>query len=133
MEKTYQPTKKDIKRGQHTINAENQVLGRIATQIATLLMGKHKPTYSAHMDSGDFVTVTNAEKVVLTGKKDQQKVYYRHSGYPGGFKEVKVSQMRREHPQRIIELAVKRMLPGNRLLDDRMRRLTIKVGEQTNG
>jgi large subunit ribosomal protein L13 len=135
MDKTYQPTKKDIKRTKHEMNAEGKVLGRLATEIVTLLMGKNKPTYSAHIDSGDFVTVTNAEKIVLTGRKDAQKVYYRHSGYPGGFKAVKVSQLRREQPHRIIELAVKRMLPNNRLRDDRMKRLTVQAGEgeQANG
>jgi large subunit ribosomal protein L13 len=133
MNKTYQPTQKDIKRAKHAINADGKVLGRLATEIATLLMGKHKPTYSAHIDSGDYVTVTNAEKVVLTGKKNQQKVYYRHSGYPGGFKEIKVSQMRAEQPHKIIELAVKRMLPNNRLRDDRMKRLTVMAGEVNNG
>lgn len=128
--KTFQPTQKDIKRAWHTLDAENKVLGRLATEIATLLMGKHKATYSAHMDSGDFVVVTNSEKVRLTGKKDQQKVYYSHSGYPGGFKKVKVAQMREEHPERIIQLAVKRMLPVNRLRDDRMGRLKVVVGSE---
>lgn len=130
MMKTYQPTAKDIKRNWHTVDASDKILGRLATEVATLLMGKHKSTYSAHMDSGDYVVVLNCEKVRLTGKKESQKVYYSHSGYPGGFKEVKIAQMRLEHPSRIIELAVKRMLPVNRLRDNRMNRLKLVVGSE---
>lgn len=124
--KTYQPTQKEVKRETHTLDANGQVLGRFATKIATLLIGKHKPTYSAHMDSGDFVTVTNADKIKLTGKKESQKVYYRHSGYPGGFRKISYEKMKSEHPARIIELAVRRMLPQNRLRDKRLRRLVVE-------
>jgi large subunit ribosomal protein L13 len=126
--KTYQPKHKDIKRNWHMIDAEDEVLGRMSTKLATLLMGKHKPTYSDHMDMGDYVVVINAQKVKVTGKKRKQKVYQKHSGYPGGFKEVSFEKMITEHPERVIELAVSRMLPGNRLRDKRMRRLKVFAG-----
>jgi large subunit ribosomal protein L13 len=126
--KTYQPKHKDIKRNWHMIDAEDEVLGRMSTKLATLLMGKHKPTYSDHMDMGDYVVVVNAQKVKVTGKKRKQKVYQKHSGYPGGFKEVSFEKMITEHPERVIELAVSRMLPGNRLRDKRMRRLKVFAG-----
>ena len=126
--KTYQPKHKDIKRNWHMIDAENEVLGRMSTKLATLLMGKHKPVYSDHMDMGDYVVVVNAEKVKVTGKKRKQKVYQKHSGYPGGFKKVSFEKMITEHPERVIELAVSRMLPGNRLRDKRMRRLKVFAG-----
>ena len=128
--KTFQPTQKEIVRKWHLVNAKDEVLGRIASKIAGFLMGKNKATYSAHMDSGDFVVVTNSEKVVLTGKKREQKVYRGHSGYPGGFKEVTFEKMSKEHPERIIQHAVSGMLPDNRLKQDRMARLKVFKGEQ---
>lgn len=128
--KTFQPTQKEIVRKWHLVNARGEVLGRIASKIAGFLMGKNKATYSAHMDSGDFVVVTNSEKVVLTGKKREQKVYRGHSGYPGGFKEVTFEKMSKEHPERIIQHAVSGMLPDNRLKQDRMARLKVFKGEQ---
>lgn len=126
--KTYQPKHKDITRDWHMINADDEVLGRMSTKITTLLMGKHKPTYSNHMDMGDYVVVVNAQKVKVTGKKREQKVYRNHSGYPGGFKEVSFEKMITEHPERVIELAVSRMLPNNRLRQKRMRRLKVYAG-----
>lgn len=126
--KTYQPKHKDIKRNWHIIDAEDEILGRMSTGVAILLMGKHKPTYSDHMDMGDYVVVVNAQKVRVTGKKRKQKVYQKHSGYPGGFKEVSFEKMITEHPERVIELAVSRMLPGNRLRQKRMRRLKVFAG-----
>lgn len=128
--KTYQPKQKEIKRNRHLIDAKDKILGRMSTEVAVLLMGKHKANYSAHMDSGDFVVVVNAEKVELTGRKKQQKLYRRHSGYPGGFKEIKFAQMRKEHPERIIEHAVSGMLPDNRLKKERMARLKVVVGKE---
>lgn len=128
--KTFQPKEKEIKRSWHLIDAKDGVLGRIATQIAMYLMGKHKPTYSPHLDSGDYVVVINAEKVVLTGKKPLQKVYRHHSGYPGGLKEISLAKMKKEHPERILEHAVSGMLPDNRLKKDRMARLKVLVGER---
>jgi len=128
--KTFQPKEKEIKRSWHLIDAKDGVLGRIATQIAMYLMGKNKPTYSPHLDSGDYVVVLNAEKVVLTGKKPLQKVYRHHSGYPGGLKEISLAKMKKEHPERILEHAVSGMLPDNRLKKDRMARLKVLVGER---
>jgi len=107
------------------IDAKDEVLGRLATKIASLLIGKHKTNYSAHMDSGDYVVVINASKVLVTGKKASQKVYRSHSGYPGGFKEVSYEKMMTEHPERIIIHAVSGMLPKNRLHDKRLLRLKV--------
>lgn len=128
--KTFQPKQKEVKRSWHLIDAKNQVLGRLATKVATLLMGKQKATYSAHMDSGDNVVVINAELVKTTGTKSEYKTYKSHSGYPGGFKEVTFAKMSKEHPARIIEFAVKGMLPDNRLQSDRMARLHVVKGEK---
>ncbi len=123
--KTYQPKHKDVKRGWHLVDAKGAILGRMATGIVKFLMGKHKPAYSDHMDMGDYVVVINAKEVEVTGRKRKQKVYYKHSGYPGGFKEIPFAKMIAEHPERVIELAVSRMLPDNRLRQDRMRRLKV--------
>src|SRR3972149_7624733 len=117
---TYQPKAKEVKRNWLLIDAKGKVLGRLATEIATKLMGKHKADYSPHMDNGDYIVVVNAKEIKVTGRKEEQKKYYRHSGYPGGFKEVSYKEMKEKHPTRILELAVKRMLPDNRLRDKRM-------------
>lgn len=128
--KTYQPKEKDIKRNWHLIDAKGEVLGRFASRVATLLIGKHKPNYSAHIDSGDNVVIINAEGIVLTGKKPLQKMYRSHSGYPGGFKEISYQKMSEEHPERVLELAISGMLPDNRLKKDRMVRLKVVVGDK---
>ena len=128
--KTYQPKKKEVKREWHLIDADGQVLGRMATGISKLLMGKHKPKYASHIDMGDYVVVLNASKVELTGRKKDQKVYRGHSGYPGGFKEVSFQKMIQEHPERVIEKAVSGMLPGNRLKQNRMRRLLVSADKR---
>lgn len=128
--KTYQPKQKEINRDWHLIDAKDQILGRLSTKVATLLMGKQKATYSSHMDSGDFVVVINAEKIKTTGTKALSKVYRSHSGYPGGFKEVTFAKMTKEHPNRIVEFAINGMLPDNRLKADRMARLFIFKGEK---
>ena len=130
MMKTYQPTQKEIKRNWQIVDAKDEILGRTATKIATFLVGKHKPTYSTHMDSGDFVVVLNAEKIKVTGKKALQKEYISHSGYPGGLKRVSFSKMHTEHPGRVIEHAVKGMIPDNRLKRARMARLKVVIGEK---
>ncbi len=130
MFKTYQPKASDIKREWHLIDVKDQVLGRQATKIATLLIGKHKKTYTPHLDMGDNVVVINAGQVRLTGRKEEQKTYYRYSGYPGGLKKTPVARMRKEHPARIIELAVRNMLPKNRLQDPRMTRLKVFAKEE---
>lgn len=127
--KTFQPRKKDIKRDWHLIDAKGKVLGRMASEIATHLMGKRKPKYATHLDMGDFVVVVNAKDVELTGRKKEKKVYYKHSGYPGGFKEEKFSDLIKKSPEKVIERAVSGMLTKNRLHDKRMRRLKVFVDE----
>jgi large subunit ribosomal protein L13 len=117
-----------IERKTHTIDAAGKVLGRLSTEIAVLLRGKHKPGFTYREDYGDKVVVTNAEKIVVTGRKAEQKMYYRHSSYPGGLHSQNFAKMRQDHPERIIELAVKRMLPDNRLRDGWMKRLEVKRG-----
>jgi len=112
------------------MDAKGKILGRLATEVAGLLMGKNKPSYSRHIDSGESVVVINAGEVVVTGRKASQKVYRGHSGYPGGFKEVKYEKMMAEHPERIIEHAVSGMLPDNRLKAERMKRLEVVVGDK---
>lgn len=123
--KTYHGTAKDIKRNWHLIDAKGKVLGRLATQIAGLLMGKNKVTYSPHLDNGEYVVVINAKDIKLTGLKRDQKVYRGHSGYPGGFKEVKFEAQMIKDSRVIIEKAVHGMLPGNRLRKKRMTRLKV--------
>ena len=113
--KTYSPKASEIQRQRHIIDASDQVLGRMATQVAKLLMGKHKPTYARHMDSGDYVVVVNAASVRVTGKKLQEKIYYRHSGYPGGLRQTVLGEVMATRPERVVEMAVEGMLPKTRL------------------
>ncbi len=115
MTKTFSPTPVDIKHDWHLMDANKEILGRMASKIAILLMGKHKSTYAPHMVSGDHVVVINAEKIKVTGRKETQKNYYRHSGYPGGFRVTTLGKLREEHPERIIINAVSGMLPDNKL------------------
>jgi large subunit ribosomal protein L13 len=128
--KTYQPSQKDIKRDWHLFDAKDKILGRMATEVAVLLMGKHKATYANHIDSGDYVVVINAGKINLTGKKALQKRYFGHSGYPGGFKEVAFEKLMKEQPEKVIQHAVSGMLPDNRLKSGRMVRLKIFTDEK---
>lgn len=128
--KTYQLKAKEIKRNWHLLDAKDQVLGRMATKIATLLMGKQKKEYTPHMDMGDFVVVINAKKVDLTGNKKEKKLYRRHSGYPGGLKELNFAHLIEKQPEKVIKLAVSGMLPGNRLKDKRLSRLKVFSGEK---
>lgn len=123
--KTYQPKKKEVIREWHLVDAKGKILGRMTTQIAKYLMGKHKVNYSDHMDMGDYVVVINASKVEVTGRKAKQKIYRGHSGYPGGLREVKYSKYMEEAPEKIIMHAVYGMLPKNRLHKKRMARLKI--------
>ena len=127
--KTYSTKASDVKREWHIIDASGKVLGKIATRVASLLMGKHKPIFSRYMDVGDFVVVINADKVLVTGNKDKQKLYYRHSGYPGGLKSVSLERMLETYPTRVIEHAVKGMLPQNRLRARMMKRLRVYAGD----
>lgn len=115
MNKTPVPNQETIEKKWYVVDAENQRLGRLATQIAMILRGKNKPYFTPHMDTGDFVVVVNAEKVVVTGKKSEQKLYRRHSGRPGGMKVETFNQLQNRIPERIIEKAVKGMLPKNSL------------------
>lgn len=126
------PSVKEVEttRKWHQIDATGQTLGRLATKIAVLLMGKHKKTYTPHMDCGDFVVVTNAGKVKLTGNKLEQKVYFSHSGYAKGAKETPVKRVLEKNPTRVLELAVKRMLDENKLRAPRMKRLRLFAGEE---
>lgn len=126
--KTFTLKSKDIYKDWFVIDAEGQVLGRLAVKIATILRGKHKPTFTPHMDMGDCVVVTNAEKVVATGSKETDKIYWHHTGYIGGQKVKNLETMRREHPERIIKSAVKGMLPHNRLGRDIIRHLKVYAG-----
>jgi len=111
--KTWTPKQGEIEKKWFVIDAKDKVLGRIAAETARILRGKHKPTFAAHMDTGDFVIIINASKVRLTGKKLQQKTYYAHSGYPGGLKSTKAEKMLKEKPDRVIRHAVRGMLPKN--------------------
>lgn len=127
--KTYQPKAKEIERNWHLLDAKDMPLGRLSSKAAVFLIGKHKVNFSRHMDSGDFVVIKNAQKLVLTGKKALQKKYRSHSGYPGGFKEVSIKKLMETNPARVIELAVSGMLPDNRLKDKRLKRLKVVNGE----
>ncbi|GBC85409.1 50S ribosomal protein L13 [bacterium HR11] len=128
--KTVVPKLKDVQRRWWVIDARGQVLGRVATRAAILLMGKHKPDYVPYMDVGDYVIVINAREVVLTGQKEKKKVYYRHSGYPGGLKSVTAAQVRATHPERLIEWAVSGMLPKNRLRKVYLRKLKVYADDR---
>jgi large subunit ribosomal protein L13 len=126
--KTYSQKASEVQRDWLLIDATDRVLGRLATQIATLLRGKHKPTFTPSMDGGDFVIVVNCEKIKVTGRKEEQKVYYRHSGYPGGLKATPYKMMLAKHPDRILRLAVKNMLPKSRLGRQQLGKLRIYAG-----
>ncbi len=115
MRKTYSAKPEEIERTWYVVDAEGKTLGRLAAEIAKILRGKHKPIYTPHVDTGDYVIVINADKVRVTGKRLDQKIYYRHSGYIGGLKAVPLRRMLETHPERVIEHAVKGMLPKNRL------------------
>ena len=128
--RTYSPKQHEAYAGRrwYLVDAEGKTLGRLASVIAQALRGKNKPNYAPHMDVGDFAIVVNAEKVVLTGSKETQKFYYRHSNYPGGLKQVSVREMRQTHPERIIEAAVRGMLPRTLLGEQQLRKLKIYAG-----
>ena len=128
--KTQFPSPGEIVRQWHVIDAQDQVLGRMASKDAFLLMGKHKPTYSTFLDTGDHVVVINAEKVKLTGRKDQQKLYRRHTGYPGGLIEVGAVKMRATRPTKMIEQAIAGMLPKNKLGKQMYRKLKVYAGDK---
>ncbi|GAY10159.1 50S ribosomal protein L13 [Pseudonocardia sp. N23] len=125
---TYSPKPGEITRAWHVIDANDVVLGRLATHAATLLRGKHKPTYAPHMDTGDFVIIINAEKIAVSGNKRADKFVYRHSGFPGGLKQRSVGEMIEKHPDRLVEKAIKGMLPKNRLGRAMAKKLKVYAG-----
>ncbi|NLV88949.1 MAG: 50S ribosomal protein L13 [Tissierellia bacterium] len=128
--KSYMAKKNEIDRKWYIIDAEGKVLGRLASEIATILSGKNKPIYTPHVDTGDFVIVINADKIKLTGKKLEQKNYVYHTGYPGGLREIPYERMIKEKPEKIIELAVKGMLPKNRLGRKMIKKLKVYAGAE---
>jgi large subunit ribosomal protein L13 len=127
--KTYSVKSGEIERQWHVIDASGKTLGRLASEAAVVLLGKNKATFSNHINVGDYVVVVNAAKVKVTGKKDTQKMYYRHSNYPGGLRSVRYSDMLKTHPDRVITFAVKGMIPRNRLGRQIMGRLKVYAGE----
>ena len=128
--KTFSQKPSDVSRRWVLFDAAELPLGRLATQIATHLTGKYKPTYTPHTDGGDYVVVINAAKAVVTGHKETDKIYYRHSGFPGGIKDATLAEFRAKFPERIIEEAVKGMLPKNKLQAERLKRLRVFAGEE---
>lgn len=128
--KTYSAKAADLNPQWHIIDATDRTLGRLSTEVATLLMGKNKPTYTPNMNTGDFVVVINASKVRVTGNKGQQKFYYRHSNYPGGLKSTSLTKMIETHPTRVIEHAVRGMIPHNRLGRAMMKRLKVYADDK---
>lgn len=126
--KTYTVKPGDIERLWHVVDAEGQTLGRLASRIAAILKGKHKPIYTPHADVGDYVIVINADKIRVTGRKMSQKVYHRHSGYPGGLKSINLRDLLQRHPTRAVEFAVKGMLPKNRLGRRMFKKLKVYAG-----
>ena len=128
--RTYSPKPGEIERQWHIIDASDVVLGRLATHTATLLRGKHKPTFAPHVDTGDFVIIVNAGKVALTGNKRQTKVAYRHSGYPGGLSSIPFGELLEKDPRRAIEKSVWGMLPKNRLARQQLKKLKVYAGPE---
>ena len=128
--KTYSPKPQELTHDWYLVDASNYNLGRLATLAATYLMGKHKVQFSAHLDCGDNVVIINAANVKVTGNKLEDKKYYRHSGYPGGIKEIDLATLLQNNPAKVIEHAIAGMLPKNRLQDERMRRLKVYAGTE---
>lgn len=130
--KTYSQKPTEVTRRWILIDAASAPLGRVSTEIAKYLIGKYKPSYTPHIDGGDYVVVINAQDAVVTGNKETGKIYYRHSGFPGGIKDATLKEVREKFPERIIENAVKGMLPKNKLSPERMKRLKIYAGPEHN-
>ncbi|HLA64765.1 MAG TPA: 50S ribosomal protein L13 [Rhodothermales bacterium] len=128
--KTYSAKRGAVEQAWYVIDAENAVVGRLATRVATVLRGKHKPTYTPHVDTGDFVVVVNADKVRFTGKKETDKQYFRHSNYPGGVTLLSPREVRAKHPERLVEHAVKGMLPKNALGRQMLTKLKVYAGPE---
>jgi large subunit ribosomal protein L13 len=130
VEKTYSPKADEIDRKWYVVDASGETLGRLASRIAHVLRGKHKPTFSPHLDMGDHVIVVNAEKVAVTGRKEERKVYYRHTGYPGGIRTTSYREMMEKHPERVILMAVRGMLPRNVLGRRTLKKLRVYAGPE---
>lgn len=130
MKKTYSQKPSEVSRRWVLFDASELPLGRLATQIAKYLTGKYKPTYTPHIDGGDYVIVINSAQAVVTGNKEDNKKYYRHSGFPGALKEATLAEVRTKYPERIIEMAVKGMLPKNKLQAERLKRLRVFAGAE---
>jgi large subunit ribosomal protein L13 len=128
--KTYSQKPSEVTRRWVLIDASEAPLGRIATQVANYLTGKYKPSYTPHVDGGDYVVVINAAEAIVTGEKETDKSYFRHSGFPGGIKEASLAEVRAKHPERIITEAVKGMIPKNKLAAERMKRLRVFAGAE---
>lgn len=128
--KTFSAKTHEVKRDWYVVDANEQVLGRLATEIARRLRGKHKAEYTPHVDTGDYIVVTNAEKIIVTGRKFKEKVYYHHTGHIGGIKSISFDKLQAKHPERILERAVKGMLPKNPLGRDMFRKLKIYAGTE---
>jgi len=128
LQRTFTPTPADIERGWYVVDAAGVPLGRLASEIARILRGKHKPTFAPHVDGGDFVVVVNAAEVAVTGTKETDKVYYRHSGYPGGLRAETLAEVRAKHPERLVESAVRGMLPKNKLGRRMIKKLKVYAG-----
>ncbi len=127
--KTYTARAEDMEREWFLVNAEGKTLGRLASEIAQVLRGKHKPIYTPHLDCGDYVIVVNAEKVRVTGRKLDQKMYYHHTGYPGGIKSISLRNQLQKHPERVLQAAVRGMLPKNRLGRKMLKKLKVYAGD----
>lgn len=130
MQSTYVPRQRDLTTNWYIVDAENKVLGRVAVEVARVLRGKHRPTYTPHLDLGDHVVIINADKVRVTGDKLNSKIYYHHSGYPGGLRETQLKQLMAERPERVLEIAVRGMLPKNRLGRQLFRKLRVYRGAE---
>ena len=130
--KTFSAKADEVKRDWFVIDATDVVLGRLASEVASRLRGKHKAVYTPHVDTGDYIVIVNAEKVRVTGNKEKAKTYYKHSGYPGGMKSQTVEKVRQSHPERLIETAVKGMLPKNPLGRAMFRKLKVYAGPEHN-
>jgi large subunit ribosomal protein L13 len=128
--KTFSAKPETVKRDWYVIDAENKVLGRLATEVARRLRGKHKPEFTPHVDTGDYIVIVNADKIAVTGNKEKGKTYHRHTGYPGGLKSITLDKQRAQAPERIIEAAVKGMLPKNPLGRAMFRKLKVYAGSE---
>lgn len=130
MRQTFMANESNIERKWYVIDAAGQTLGRLSSEVASILRGKHKPTFTPHVDSGDYVIIINASEIVMTGKKESDKVYYRHSNYPGGLKSITAGELRAKNPARLLEISIKGMLPSSRLGEKQGKKLFVYGGAE---